>query len=93
MLIEMERRRIEDKGRRGGVSLADDLSLTTGSTGKDLKVRSAPVGQTTIEVNRSTRDGFIVDPITGFVDFDRISVHYVSDADLNNNISNVTINT
>jgi len=74
-------------------SYGDDLSLTTGSTGKDLKVRSAPVGQTTIEVNRSTRDGFIVDPITGFVDFDRISVHYVSDADLNNNISNVTINT
>ena len=80
-------------GEAYNASARKDLAKTSGSAGKDLKVRSSPAGATTITFSNLTKDGFIVQPISGIVDFDKVSVHYVVDADLNNNIPGTSSNT
>ncbi len=64
-----------------------NLAKTSGSKGSGGNTRVAPAGDTTIRVGQKTKDGILVEPLTGFVNFDNISVHYVADADLNNDVS------
>jgi len=68
-------------------SALKDFSLTTGSVGRDLKVRSAPAGANVVKHENLTKEGFVLQTLAGVVDFDKVSVHYVADADLNNNIT------
>ncbi len=68
-------------------SFGDDLATSSGSRGFAGNVRVAPAGATTITTDATSKDGFLIQPVAGLVDYDRISVHYVADADLNNNIS------
>ena len=63
----------------------NDLKDTGGSVGHNLQVRSGSLGSSLSKTN-VTKDGFIIETTSGVVDFDKISVHYVADADLNNNI-------
>ena len=58
------------------------MTKSSGSVGKDQRTRVAPTGKDTISFT-STKDGLKIKALTGFVDFDNISVHYVADSDLN----------
>ena len=49
--------------------------------------RVAQAGAKTIRTGQKTKDGLLIEPLAGFVNFDNVSVHYVADADLNNDVS------
>ena len=64
-----------------------NLQRTSGSRGLGGVTRVAQAGATTIRTGQKTKDGLLIEPLAGFVNFDNISVHYVADADLNNDVS------
>ena len=63
-----------------------NLTKTSGMIGKNNIGRVSPAGTTPIKTEAVTKNGFLIEPISGFVDFDNISVHYIADSDLNINI-------
>ena len=60
-----------------------NLEKTSGSEGFGGVTRIAPAGATTINTPVKTKDGIYFDVLTGFVNYDSISVHYVANADIN----------
>jgi hypothetical protein len=60
-----------------------NLEKTSGSEGFGGTTRIAPAGSTTINTPVKTKDGIYFDVLTGFVNYDAISVHYVANADIN----------
>ncbi|WP_293321541.1 hypothetical protein, partial [Phenylobacterium sp.] len=63
-----------------------NMKLTAGGKGLNFAPRSAPAGAETITLQQITKDGILLKALNGFANFDSISVHYVADADLNNNV-------
>ncbi len=64
-----------------------NLQRTSGSRGLGGVTRVAQAGARTIRTGQKTKDGLLIEPLAGFVNFDNVSVHYVADADLNNDVS------
>jgi hypothetical protein len=60
-----------------------NLEKTSGSEGFGGTTRIAPAGSTTINTPVKTKDGIYFDVLTGFVNYDAISVHYVANSDIN----------
>ena len=60
-----------------------NMEKTSGSVGFNADVRVAATGKTTIDVPLATKDGLYFTALSGFVDNDNISVHYIADADIN----------
>ncbi len=60
-----------------------NMEKTSGSVGLNAAIRSAPAGKTTIDIPLATKDGLYFTALSGFVDNDNISVHYIADADIN----------
>ena len=63
-----------------------NMKLTAGGKGLNFAPRSAPAGAETITVQQITKDGILLKALNGFANFDSVAVHYVADADLNNNV-------
>jgi len=62
-----------------------DVRLTSGSKGFNERIRVSPVGLNSIE-NTVNKKGARIAVVNGAVLLDNISIHYVADADLNDNL-------
>ena len=62
-----------------------DVRLTSGSKGFGERIRVSPVGLNSIE-NTVNKKGARIAVVNGAVLLDNISIHYVADADLNDNL-------
>jgi len=65
-----------------------DLRKSSGTKGYNNDRRVAPSGSTTITAEYITKDGIYLYVPTGTVMYDNVSVHYVADADLDDNMPN-----
>ena len=63
-----------------------DLRNTSGTVGWNGNIRVAPSGKTTINADYSSKTGMYITVPAGAVIFDNISMHYVADSDLNENM-------
>ena len=69
-------------------SAGRDLRKTSGTKGHGGNPRVASSGATTITSEYKTKDGIYLYVPMGTVMYDSVSVHYVADADLNENMPN-----
>ena len=67
-----------------------DLRLTVGTYGYNNMPRVSPAGASTITAQYATKDGIYIFVPNGSVVLDEVSVHYVANADLTDNMINPT---